>query len=158
MTIEEKATNADTSRHIRTVVRLLHLAVKELLDRADAHDQSKLQPPELAYFTEYTDKLKGCTYGSAEYESYLKAMAPALEHHYARNAHHPEHYQNGVWDMNLFDLIEMFCDWKAATLRHDNGNLRKSIAHNAKRFNIEAQLTRILENTVDLVDHVHENA
>lgn len=152
LTQEQKACNADTSEHIRTVQCYLHRAVKELLDRADAHDQSKLAPPEVALFTEYTPKLAGCTYGSAEYEGFRKAIKPALDHHYAKNRHHPEHFKHGVEDMNLLDLVEMFCDWKAATLRHHDGNLRKSIEHNRERFGLSPQLARILENTAALFD------
>ena len=42
----------------------------------------------------------------------------------------------------------MLVDWKAATERVKNGNIRKSIEHNAKRYGISEQLTGILENTV----------
>jgi len=44
-------------------------------------------------------------------------MKPALEHHYALYRHHPEHFQNGIDDMNLIDLVEMFADWKASSER-----------------------------------------
>ena len=74
-------------------------------------------------------------------------MKPALDYHYAQNRHHPEHFQNGVDGMTLFDLIEMYCDWKAATERHANGSLEKSIQYNAERFKIGQQLTNIFENT-----------
>jgi Family of unknown function (DUF5662) len=76
LTLDQKATNADTSRHIRTVQKLLHLFVKELLDRADEHDQSKLRTPEVQLFTEFTQKLATSTYGSEEYEGFRKAMGP----------------------------------------------------------------------------------
>lgn len=151
LTLEEQATNATTMHHIGMVQTLLHKVVKELLDRADIHDQSKLESPEVELFTEWTPKLAGSTYGSAEYEGFRKAMGPALLHHYAKNRHHPEHFKNGVNDMSLIDVIEMFCDWKAATMRHNDGNIRKSIAHNADRFGMSPQLVRILENTVDIV-------
>lgn len=151
LTLEEQATNATTMHHIAKVQTLLHKIAKELLDRADIHDQSKLESPEVELFTEWTPKLAGSTYGSAEYEGFRKAMGPALAHHYAKNRHHPEHFKEGVNDMSLIDLIEMFCDWKAATMRHNDGNIRKSIAHNADRFGMSPQLVRILENTVDVV-------
>lgn len=83
-------------------------------------------------------------------------MKPALDHHYAKNRHHCEHMADGINDMNLIDVIEMFCDWKAATLRHNDGNLRKSIEHNAKRFGMQSQLVKIFENTVDIVDSITE--
>jgi len=151
LTLEEQATNATTMHHINMVQTLLHKIVKELLDRADIHDQSKLESPEVELFTEWTPKLAGSTYGSAEYEGFRKAMGPALLHHYAKNRHHPEHFKEGVNDMSLVDIIEMFCDWKAATMRHNDGNIRKSIAHNANRFDLSPQLVRILENSIDLV-------
>jgi len=123
-----------------------------LLAKAEAHDASKLTEPELSIFVEYTPKLAGSTYGSAEYLGFLKEMEVALEHHYANNKHHPQHFLNGIDDMTLVDIVEMFCDWKAATLRHDNGNLLKSIDINSKRFNIDAQLTKILKNTAELFE------
>jgi hypothetical protein len=151
LTLEEQATNATTMHHINMVQTLLHKVVKELLDRADIHDQSKLESPEVELFTEWTPKLASATYGSPEYEGFRKAMGPALAHHYAKNRHHPEHFKDGVNDMSLIDLIEMFCDWKAATMRHNDGSIRKSIAHNADRFGLSPQLVKILENTVDIV-------
>lgn len=79
-------------------------------------------------------------------------MKPALEHHYANYRHHPEHFVDGVNDMNLIDLVEMICDWKASTLRHNDGNLLKSIEINAQRFGMSEQLTQILVNTAKLFD------
>lgn len=151
LTEAEKATNYDTFRHIERVRNLLNQFVAELLRRGEAHDQTKLVPPEVGAFTEYTGKLAGCTYGSQEYEGYRKAMKPALDHHYAHNRHHPEHFKSGVNDMNLLDLLEMFADWKAASERHNDGNIRKSIEKNADRFGMSPQLVRIFENTVEVL-------
>lgn len=151
LTEEEKSTNYDTFRHIERVRNLLNACVKELIIRGENHDQSKLESPEVEYFTEYTSKLASCTYGSDEYKGFLNDIKPALDHHYANNSHHPEHYKNGIDDMNLIDIIEMLCDWKAASERHNNGNIRKSIEINADRFKISPQLVKILENTVDLL-------
>lgn len=150
LTLEEKATNFETFLHIERVRDLLNTFVKMLLDRGDVHDQSKLRHPEVEMFTEYTSKLATCTYGSEEYEGYRKAMGPALAHHYANNRHHPEHFKGGVEDMNLIDVLEMLVDWKAASERHNDGNIRKSIEKNADRFGLSPQLVRILENTAEL--------
>ena len=147
----EKATNYDTMRHIERVRNLLNVCVKDLIKRGELHDQTKLASPEVELFTEYTPKLAGCTYGSPEYQSFLKAIKPALDHHYAHNRHHPEHHKNGIEDMNLLDIVEMLCDWKAASERHNDGNIRKSIEINANRFNMSPQLVKILENTADLL-------
>lgn len=155
LTLEEKATNADTSQHIRTVQKFLHLVVKNLLDRADAHDQSKLAPPEVAGFTEFTSKLKGTTYGSAEYQAFLKELGPALAHHYKSNRHHPEHFPDGIRGMNLVDVVEMLVDWAAAVQRHDDGDLRKSIEINQKRFGYTDELKQIFLNTVPFLEDGH---
>ncbi len=338
LTLEQKATNYDTFRHIERVRNLLNVCAVELLARGQAHDQTKLESPEVEAFTEYTPKLAACTYGSDEYKSFLAAIKPALDHHYANNRHHPEFqrtseewrpvvgfedshevssfgnvrtidrvasrsgktgdlklkgqvlkqfitpkgyarlqlvgvhgtsnlmvhrivaeafvanpedkpqvnhidgdklnnrpsnlewvtasenlqhaYENdlkkapikycvecpslglvafgctdmedqlrsagyhkasaaGIWnainrggkhldlefvgsrfeewmdspvnDMNLLDILEMLCDWKAASERHNDGNIRKSIEINANRFGLSPQLVRILENTADLL-------
>ena len=133
--------------------RFVRIVTDILTQRGLAHDQTKMDDPELPLFVTYTPKLSTCTYGSDEYKEFLAGLKPALEHHYANNRHHPEHYPNGIDDMNLLDLIEMFCDWKAATLRHNDGNLLKSIEHNAKRFKMSKQLETIFNNTAELIDY-----
>jgi hypothetical protein len=151
LTIEQRATNNETFRHIERVRNLLNTCVVDLLKRAELHDQTKLESPEVEAFAEYTPKLATCTYGSDEYRGYLAAIKPALDHHYAHNRHHPEHHKNGVNDMNLLDLVEMLCDWKAASERHNDGNIRRSIEVNANRFGLSPQLVAILENTADVL-------
>lgn len=147
MKLEEQATNYVTMRHIEKVRNYLNLVIINLLRRAENHDQSKLESPEVELFTEFTPKLAACTYGSEEYNTYKKEMSVALTHHYARNSHHPEHHKNGVNDMTLLDLIEMMVDWKAASERHNDGNILKSIEINGQRFEMSPQLIRIFENT-----------
>jgi len=142
----------DTYTHIQTVQRFLMVVVRDLLKRAEAHDQSKLTSPEVEMFDEFTPKLATSTYGSDEYKGFLEAMGPALEHHYAHNTHHPEHFQQGVGGMNLLDVLEMLCDWKAATLRHNNGDIRKSIEINQQRFGYSDELKQIFLNTLPLLE------
>ncbi len=151
LTESQKAVNYDTFRHIERVRNLLNLCSINLLHRGELHDQTKLEPPEVEVFAEYTSKLSTCTYNSDEYKKYLAEMKPALDHHYAHNRHHPEHYKDGINDMNLLDIVEMLCDWKAASERHNDGNIRKSIEVNANRFGMSPQLVKILENTADLL-------
>ena len=50
--------------------------------------------------------------------------------------------------MNLIDLLEMLLDWKAASMRHANGDLHRSIEINTERFRLDPQLVHILKNTV----------
>lgn len=138
-----------TMRHIETVRNYMGFVLKEFIDRCHRHDQSKLQSPEVEAFEIYTPRLRGLTYGSEEYRECLRGMAPAIKHHNENNSHHPEHYPNGINGMDLFDLIEMLCDWKAAGMRHDDGDMYKSLEINHKRFDINDQLFSVLKNTVD---------
>lgn len=138
----------DTIEHILRVRELLYIVQNKLEARGFAHDQSKLGPDEKPIFDRVTVKLKGLTYVSDEYKASLKELGPVLEHHYANNSHHPEHYQNGVDGMSLFDVIEMLCDWKAAGERHADGSIERSLRVNRERFKISDQLHAILENTV----------
>jgi hypothetical protein len=137
----------ETWRHIHEVAKRIHVFAWELMRRSIDHDQSKLEPVEKELFDKYTTELRSTTYGSEEYDSFLAKLKPALDHHYARNRHHPEFFPNGVREMNLVDLIEMLCDWKAATLRMESGDLHKSLEINKKRFDISDELMEILTNT-----------
>lgn len=139
---------SDTLKHIKRVNELLINAAVELLERAKVHDNSKLEPFEKEGFDAATDRLKGMTYGSDEYNQSLKELEVYLNHHYANNRHHPQHYPDGVNGMTLFDVIEMFFDWKASSERHNDGNILKSIEHNEGRFGISEQLSDIFRNTV----------
>jgi len=149
LNIKNKVTNFETMLHIQRVRELLNVGIKNLLTRGEEHDQSKLGSPEVDIFTEYTPKLAELTFGSEEYTQALEDMKPALDHHYAKNRHHPEHFKNGINDMNLFDLVEMFVDWKASSERQHDGNIRLSIEANGKRFKMNKQLEKIFENTIE---------
>jgi hypothetical protein len=142
----------DAYQHIQTVQRFMGLMISDLLDRQRDHDQSKLASPEKEAFDELTPRLAGLTYGSDEYRACIREMKPAIDHHYACNSHHPEYYVDGIRGMTLLDLIEMFCDWKAATLRHNDGDIRKSIEINQKRFGYSDELKQILLNTLKEIE------
>lgn len=139
----------DTLLHIKRVNELLLQFAKELMDRAVRHDNSKLHEPEKPLFDKMTPHLKTLTYGSEEYKKSLAELKPALDHHYAHNSHHPEFYKDGINDFDLVDLVEMICDWKAASERHEDGNIFSSIQINKTRFAMSDQLVKIFENTVN---------
>lgn len=153
------SSEAETRKHIATVGIFLSRIIASLLNRAILHDESKLEEPEKSAFDKYTPKLKNTTYGSKKYMKFLSDMRPALEHHYDNTLHHPEHWfrannsgftgMTGLNDMSLIDIIEMLCDWKEATLRHKDGNIKQSITHNQKRFGYSDELRDIFLNTVD---------
>lgn len=136
-----------TAEHIKRVGQCMSAACSNLMQRAVEHDQSKYGVEEFPAFARVTPKLKGLTYGSAEYKKSLEELGPALKHHYENNQHHPEHHVNGFWDMSLLDWIEMLCDWKAATERHANGDLLDSIEQNSKRFGFDDKMVAVLKRT-----------
>ena len=150
MTIEE--CQLATYKHIEKVREFIQFFINRLTIRGIEHDKTKLESPEVEVFAEYTPKLAETTYGSEEYLNCLKEMNGALQHHYANYRHHPEHFDKGINDMNLVDIVEMFCDWKASSLRQIDGNLLKSIEANASRFNMNTQLKQILINTAKMYD------
>ena len=138
----------ETLEHIRQVALRLQRFGDLLRARGEVHDASKLGPEEKPVFDRVTPKLKGLTYGSDEYRASLKELGPALTHHYAKNSHHPEcHGEAGVTGMDLLDLVEMYCDWAAATLRTKDGDMAKGIEINVARFKLDPQVAAILRNT-----------
>lgn len=140
---------AATKDHIEEVGKQLSTIIHALSLRAVYHDSSKLREPEYHGFKECTEKLAAMTYGSEEYQKQLIEMQPFLDHHYDYNHHHPECFDEGIRKMNLIDIVEMFCDWQAATKRHNNGNILASIEINQKRFGYSDDLKRIFLNTAE---------
>jgi len=57
----------------------------------------------------------------------------------------------GIAEMNLIQLTEMLCDWIAATRRHADGDIRRSIDQNAERFGYGEEIQSLLHNTVDAI-------
>jgi hypothetical protein len=143
-----------TVDHINSVREKLYLVITELLGRALNHDKSKTESPEKEAYDIFTPRLSSVEYGSQEYWDALREMKPTLEHHYLNNRHHPEFFEDQVDGMNLIDLLEMLCDWRAAGERQPNSSILKSIDINAERFNISPQLKQILQNTASYMEWI----
>lgn len=138
-------------RHISNVKNLLGYVISRLTIQAAKHDISKLDEPELSIYTEAFGT-NNSPYGTKEYEEERNKLLSGLNIHYHHNAHHPEHHDDGIQGMDLLQLLEMVCDWKAATKRNDQDNIYKSIIINQKRFGFSDELARILENTAVVFD------
>ncbi|MFC1609172.1 DUF5662 family protein [Patescibacteria group bacterium] len=120
-----------------------------LMREGQIHDQSKLQPPEIEAFATSND-LKKVTYGTHEYNEHRNThLNSALKHHYQNNRHHPEHFgEQGILGMTHADMIVMISDWMASTLRHSNGDIRRSIEIvGQERFRYSDTIKLILLNT-----------
>lgn len=121
--------------------------VESLHQRCLTHDQSKLVAPEVQTFTEMTAKLATAEYGSDEYKGFLVQMKPALDNHYGENRHHPEHFEDGLEAMNLIDVLEMYCDWVASSLRTKGGDILKSFEIQKDRFKMSDELVATMKRT-----------
>ena len=138
----------DTQKHIDLVNENGKKFCDKFLERLTHHDASKLEEPERKYFDNGTPQLKNSTYGDKSYDDAKERIKPGLEHHYAENDHHPEHFgKQGISGMNLYQLLEMWIDWTAAVKRHADGNIFNSLMYNRDRFHIDDQLFSILLNT-----------
>ena len=138
----------DTQKHIDLVNENGRKFCDKFLERLTHHDASKLEEPERKYFDKGTPQLKNSTYGDKSYDDAKDRIKPGLEHHYAENDHHPEHFgEQGISGMNLYQLLEMWIDWTAAVKRHTDGNIFNSLMYNRNRFHIDDQLFSIMMNT-----------
>ena len=126
--------------------------VEAMIKRGVKPDTSKLEEPEFSYFKRIVSLLKTREFGSPEYQQDLSDLGPALEHHYKNNRHHPEHFENGVMDMTLVDILEMFADWIASSQRSKEGDARESITRCCERYGIDLQLKFIFINTLNALN------
>lgn len=136
--------------HRDRVGRYLNQFAAQIMFRGDIHDNSKFGPNEFPIYASAIDEFEKHKFGSEGYLKAKESIAPAVKHHFQHNRHHPEHHKNGIDDMDLVDLLEMVCDWKAATLNHPDapGNMAHSLEFAIKKYNISPQLAKILENTI----------
>lgn len=139
-----------TRRHRNIVSNLMNLLIMELHKKAETHDQSKLESPEAEIFAFYPDYIEESNYMSEEYQSLIKHYNEAITHHFQNNSHHPEHFKNGVKDMNIIEIIEMLCNWKANL--KDCESLDTKIKKYKKLYGLSNDLTNILLNTSKLFD------
>lgn len=150
MTITNNDSTKGTRIHIATVVRVMSIIVSELMARAATHDQTKLEEPEATWLAQADDTpFAEKKYSTTQELNHRGRITEFLAHHYKHNRHHPEHFPNGINDMTLVDILEMFADWVAASYRNKNGDIIMSIKFNKNRFNMSPQLVKIFENTAN---------
>jgi hypothetical protein len=120
-----------------------------LLWRGLRHDLSKISKAERSSFIALasSNALRKVAYKSEEYKATIEKHRPIIDIHYKNNPHHPDHYGNGILDMNLFDIIEMVCDWRAAGRRTKGGNLKESFKVNRNRYDIPQDMFNVIRRT-----------
>ena len=139
----------DILNHVKDVQLYLEEIISELKKRGIIHDKSKFSDPEFSAFVNNVDKFKQVNYGSEEYNKLIEATKMAVDHHHKNNRHHTSYHKNGIMDMNLIDLIELICDWKAASVRSPNLTFHDSLDIAMKKYNIPPDIEKILRNTIN---------
>ena len=145
-----------TREHINRVQNLISIFSTQLWHRAQTHDASKFDPLEagpLQAMQDLIDAEGPAPFGTDEYRRRTALLGPMLEHHYAHNSHHPEHYPDGIAGMDLLDLVEMFHDWKAASER--GGDSAMGLTYCVEKYGIPPMLAAILRNTADRMGWKH---
>lgn len=134
---------------VRTAINCIIVA---LLERGNVHDADKLSP-EMLPCVERQLSEPHADYGSAEHAALVEKYADFRARHFAVNRHHPEHFSDGMCGMNIVDLVEMLCDWKAASDRCGN-TLERSVEINIDKYEIGEPLASILRNSAALLSAV----
>ena len=133
--------------HISRVRKHINTFVQLLLKRAINHDKSKLEEPELSWWKEM-DKEPRYPYSSEEYKQKIKRWDKVFKHHYKYNRHHPEHYEYGVSEMTLVDIVEMMCDWLGYKDTTTISEALKVCDEQMRRYNIPDGIRQIIFNTL----------
>jgi hypothetical protein len=141
----------DTLEHQQKVRAIMGRVETMIGTRLSEHDASKLLPPEKEMYDVWRPILNALDIESDDYKQAIIGMGNVLKHHYAVNRHHPEHFENGINGMTLIDLIEMICDWSAASKRKDP-NGRVNMLWACDRFGIGDQLSSIIQNTLKEIE------
>ena len=138
----------DCTIHKMWVFVYLAMFALKIIWRGVTHDLSKYSFCEASHFSRITHLLKKTEYGSEEYRAQLRSIKPAIIHHNQHNRHHPEFHKNGIRNINVIDFIELLADWKAASKRNKNGDVKVSIEKNQERFGYSDDIKSIMKNSL----------
>lgn len=138
----------DTMDHINIIKRVFNdIIIPEVINRCETHDVSKLSSPEKEVYDKYIPELKKYEFGSPEYREVREAMKKeGLDHHFEVNRHHPEHFENGITDMTIIDLLEYVVDHFSSSLK-STSSFEVGEAKNKELYNINDDLFKIIMNT-----------
>ena len=138
----------DTNAHKEVVREVFGILIEDFKLRRLTHDASKFVSPEKEGYDKFIPMLKETPYASPEYVKVRQQMFDeCLKHHYEVNRHHPEHFENGIKDFTIVDLVEYFVDTYSASTRSDTP-FSEGLKFNAKKHNLPEEIVMIFENTV----------
>ena len=150
----------DVRKHQQAVAVLMTAVAQAILDRGMRHDATKHGLNEADAYVDPVWQLNTgeVAYGSDEYKKLIAQMGEGLKHHYEYNDHHPEYFEkhsaqtlnDPIRCMDLFVLLEMCCDWIAASQRRNNDPML-AMDQLTKKYPIDEQLAVIIRNTVQMI-------
>lgn len=171
----ETALLATMERHRIAVRRALQRVIHELDRRALVHDESKYTADELPGFVRINRVAREHPYGSEEYRASLKGeMCTAI--HQKHNSHHPESHIGGYeelsesarsnpmtvaqdacenvgpWRMGWLDIVEMVCDWWAATQTYGTTPWEDVLRRQKERWNWTGSQWWLIRQVADWLD------
>ena len=129
--------------HGRAIRTNLAKIASELIHRSAVHDDSKLSDEQLDRYISRHQEIHDLKYESPKREKIEEKYKDLLKTHHSEYRHHPEHFKNGIDDMNLVDVIEMLCDWAGA-----GADIEQSLKLNQKKYCISPQLMTLIKNTI----------
>lgn len=120
---------------------------REINTRARRHDQSSLSGTELRIYKEHFDELQKYPIFDPRRDIVLSKMRVAIAYHHEANDHHPEHFTNGIDDMNLLQLMEFVADVMSQS--EQNGiDVYEILPLLKDQYDISNQLYQVILNTV----------
>lgn len=141
-------------QHHRVLVQANLLRIADALRaRAALHDISKYSLDEFQAVVQIKKVAREFPYGSAEYNQAISDNSVGLSKHFERNSHHPEFHSDGVQGMQLIDLIEMVCDWKAANTLRDDVQWSNVTAMHIERFKLSKDYVWLIDMIVDMLSN-----
>lgn len=143
--------SATMEHKTRVSIKMSALA-REITRRGNVHDNSKFKTPEVEIYSAHFNELNNAKYGSPEYDKALDNIKPALNHHNAENDHHVQHFENGIFEMNLVQILEMLCDI-SVTAEAKGEDAVYNLPTWMQRNHIPENYYRILRNTLE---HIKE--
>lgn len=144
-------------KHCSLVKQSLMKITQNLNERAEVHDRSKMDDDEFEGFCWFNRMNPDLEYGSNEYKEAFESIKPhtekAIKKHQSRNSHHPEYHGDDVKSMGWLDIIEMVCDWHAASQTYSNtGSFQKSVALCKKKYNFSTEQLWLIDEVAKFLE------
>lgn len=116
------------------------------------HDNSKLcSKSEYDIYKNTVYKFQNLDFGTEEYNKVKEEVGKGFEIHYMNNMHHIEHFTNGIYGMNLYNILEMILDWCSSAVSRGFKFKLSSIYRRIESDNFSKGLCDIIKDNIYLI-------